>query len=232
MERTDQDFQDVMALDLFSPKNRTVVVQQNTNPLAGDFVTGSSGGPFKALSNYSYIVTMNETATDLIAKIEIPWPDDLGDTGINPDNTFVGRLAEDGKSWVVSERQRNVHRYGQLFATFQGSLWLTLDRSENNTRIIQMTSLDGEYMLLGRMTEDTAGIFIQYGQGATRTMNVTGGPGQNVGRFVDGLEFTIENGRDMTLNVDLKAGIDEASLSPGGRSLSKTTLTNFQLGFG
>jgi hypothetical protein len=33
MERTDQDFKDGLALDLFSPKNRTLVVKQNTSPL-------------------------------------------------------------------------------------------------------------------------------------------------------------------------------------------------------
>jgi hypothetical protein len=73
MERTDQDFQDGLALDLFSPKNRTLVVKQNTSPLAAQLVTGNSGSPFVALSNYSYIITMNETSNDLIAKIEVPY---------------------------------------------------------------------------------------------------------------------------------------------------------------
>lgn len=47
--------------------------------------------------------------------------------------------------------------------------------SENKTRIIKLTSLDGEYILLGRQTVDTANIFVQYGFGATRTVNLTGG---------------------------------------------------------
>lgn len=70
MERTDQDFKDGLALELFSPKNRTLVVKQNTFPLGAQFVTGNSGSPFIALSNYSYIITMNETANDLMAKID------------------------------------------------------------------------------------------------------------------------------------------------------------------
>jgi hypothetical protein len=78
MERTDQDFKDGLALDLFSPKNRTLVVKQNTSPLPTQFITGTTGGPFVALSNYSYIIQMNETANDLIAKIDVPYePDEV-----------------------------------------------------------------------------------------------------------------------------------------------------------
>ena len=110
MERTDQDFSDGLALDLLSPKNRTLVVKQNKSPLSGTFVTGSSGEPFMALANYSYVVTMNETSRDLIAKIEVPYdPNALEVMGVDPANTYVGTLSADQKSWVVSESQRNVH---------------------------------------------------------------------------------------------------------------------------
>jgi hypothetical protein len=54
-----------------------------------------------------------------------------------------------------------------------------------------MTSLDGEYLLVGRKTVDTSNIFVQYGQGATRTVNVTGGAGIQEAEFVDGLRFSI-----------------------------------------
>ena len=110
MERTDQEFVDGLALDLFSPTNRTLVVTQNTSPLPGGFVSGSTGAPFVALSNYSWVVKLNETANDLIAKIELPYdPAALQQVGIGQGNTYVGVLAADKKSWVVSESQRNVH---------------------------------------------------------------------------------------------------------------------------
>jgi hypothetical protein len=110
MERTDQDFVDGLALDLFSPLNRTLVVTKNPRPLSGRFVSGSTGAPFEALSKYSYVVQMNETANDLIAKIELPYdPVALQKIGIDQSNTYVGTLAADKKSWVVSESQRNVH---------------------------------------------------------------------------------------------------------------------------
>jgi hypothetical protein len=110
MERTDQDFTDGLAIDLFSPSNRTLVVQKNTAPLPGKFVSGSTGENFVSLSNYSWVVRMNETAKDLIAKIELPYdPVVLQQMDINLGNTYVGTLARDNKSWIVSEMQRNVH---------------------------------------------------------------------------------------------------------------------------
>lgn len=110
MERTDQDFRDGLALDLFSPKNRTLVVQRNNAPLPGNFVTGSTGEPFIALQTFSYQIRLNETANDLIAKVELPYDrNTLRRLGILQSNTYVGKLAVDGRSWVVSETQRNVH---------------------------------------------------------------------------------------------------------------------------
>jgi hypothetical protein len=163
MERTDQDFKDGLALDIFSPKNRTLVVKQNTSPLPAQFISGTTGEPFVALSSYSYIIRMNETANDLIAKVEIPYdPEQLKKLGVQEANTYVATLATDKMSWVIDDSTRNVHR------------------SENNTRIIKMTSMDGEYLLVGRKTVDTSNIFVQYGQGVTRTVNMTGGPGMYV----------------------------------------------------
>lgn len=203
MQRTDQDFKDGLALDLFSPKARTLVVKQNFTPLPAQFVTGATGEPFIALSNYSYVIKMNETANDLIAKIEIPHdPVMLNSMGVNPANSFVATLAPDKKSWVIDDKTRNVHV------------------SENNTRIIKMTSMDGEYMLVGRKTVDTSNIFLQYGQGATRTFNMTGGPGTQEQEFIDGLRFTTQTGKDMTLNVDIKQGINPATLPSNSQSLN------------
>jgi len=79
--------------------------------------------------------------------------------GVEEANTYVATLAPDKMSWVVDDSTRNVHR------------------SENNTQIVKMASMDGEYLLVGRQTIDTSNTFVQYGQGATRTVNVTGGSG-------------------------------------------------------
>lgn len=110
MERTDQDFKDGLALDLFSPRNRTLVVQKNLSPLPGNFVSGSTGEPFVTLSDYSYIVKVNDSARDLIAKIELPYdPEKVQRKGCSVANTYVGTLSGDGKSWLIDESKRNVH---------------------------------------------------------------------------------------------------------------------------
>lgn len=76
--------------------------------------------------------------------------------GVQEANTYVATPAPDKKSWVIDDSMRNVHQ------------------SENNTRIIKMTSMDWEYLFVGRQTVDTSNIFVQYGQSTTRTVNMTG----------------------------------------------------------
>jgi hypothetical protein len=43
-----------------------------------------------------------------------------------------------------------------------------------------MASVDGEYLLVGRQTVDPSNILAQYGQGETRTVNMTDGQGMYV----------------------------------------------------
>lgn len=65
-----------------------------------------------ALSNYSYVIKLNEISSDFIDKAELPYdPTELTPLGIDAAKTFVGQLSPDKKSWVVAEPQRNVHMY-------------------------------------------------------------------------------------------------------------------------
>ena len=61
------------------------------------------------------------------------------------DNTYVGKLSDDGTYWSVSQKYQNIHH------------------SENYTRAVFMTELAGEWALLGRYTVDVADWIIQYG---------------------------------------------------------------------
>lgn len=73
---------------------------------------------------------MNETANDLIAKIEILYgPMTIDEKGVQEANTYVATLAADKKSRVANDATRNVHR------------------SENNTRIIKMNLWMGNICL-------------------------------------------------------------------------------------
>ena len=208
MGRTDFDIVDGFTLDTFSPKARNVVINQNLNPLPGNFVSGTTGEPYIAVSNYSYVIKTSDAANDLIAKIEIPYdPQVVVAMGVPEANLVVGTLAPDGKSWIVNEKNANVHRI------------------ENNTRIIKMTSIDGEYRLIGKQMQDAGGIFVQYGQGDTRTVNVTGGPGRQETEFIDGMRFAIEANRPFKMNVEITPGVNPADLPPNTRSLNSFAWT-------
>lgn len=166
-------------------------------PLNAQFVSGANGESFVGIQNYSYVIQMSDSANDLIAKIEIPYEvDKLNSMGVQEGNTYVGMLSADKKSWAVDYATRNVHR------------------SENNTRIIKMTNITGEYRLLGRQSQDESNVFVQYGQGATRTMNITTG-GKQEAEFVDDLRVAVVSPVNTTMNVDIKNGIPQNSLSKG-----------------
>lgn len=117
MQRTDQDFIDGLAIDLFSPTPRSLVVNQKSPPSApASAVRGTTGEPWIFIYNYSWVINLNETALDLVgAKIEAPYdPVELKRLGVTDDNTYVARLSGDGKSWVVDDATRNIHRYSRL----------------------------------------------------------------------------------------------------------------------
>lgn len=203
MARTEQNFKDGLAIDFYSPLSRTLIVNKNTAPLPGNFVSDSSGEPFLALSTYSWIIKVNDTARDLIAKVELPYsPATLKALGVDAANTYVGILADDGKSWIIDEERRNVHSSG------------------NKTCVMKLTSLDGEFTLLGRRTTDTANIFVQYGQGSANTVNIAGGKGVQQAEFVDGLRLSVEAAQPLKINVDLKTSVDAASVPAGLKALS------------
>jgi hypothetical protein len=83
----------------------------NNNPMTGRFVTGTTGQQFVGLLGYSYVIQSNTNASDLIARIEMPYdPTKLALVGIDPSNTFIGKMASDGKSWQVVNSARNVNK--------------------------------------------------------------------------------------------------------------------------
>jgi len=82
-----------------------------------------------------------------------------------------------------------------------------------------MISLDGEYRLLGRMNIDSSSVFVQFGQGETRTVNITQGPGRQETEFVDGLKFSVDSLAPFRMNVDLKFLMEPVMLPTDMKSL-------------
>jgi hypothetical protein len=203
MSRTDQTFQDGLTLNILSPKNRTITVTQNTTSLPSQFVTSTTGTSFIALKPYSYILTTNGSATDLIASLSILYsPSTLQSLGIQEANTYVATLSPSKKSWVIDDTTRNVHR------------------ASTSTRLLKLTSLDGEYMLLARQSIDTSNIYTEYGP---HTLNFTDGPGVQTASYTDDLQFTLQSPLPLSLSVVLNPSINPGTLPANMQSLNSYT---------
>ncbi|RDI83315.1 hypothetical protein Vi05172_g6626 [Venturia inaequalis] len=197
------DFVDGLKLNVYSPVDREVIVTMNKSPLNGTFVTGTTGTGYRTVRGYSYIIKTDPPGNDMIAKISIPYdPTKLQNMSIQQADTFIGKLADDKKEWVVSTpRQTN-------------------QRAQFQTSMSQMTSLDGEYVILGRKGTDNGNIFVPYGTGAQFSVKFTGGPGRQDAEFLDGLRFAVQSEFPLRMNVDLKYPIDEKEIPEGMMALN------------
>jgi hypothetical protein len=103
-------FPDRSKVEVFSQTQQQLIVNQNTPPISGNQVTGSTGQPFVALMPQSLSINTNG-ATDLVGgQVELAMdPQMLQQNAVNPDNTFVGKLSPDRQSWMVMETVRSVN---------------------------------------------------------------------------------------------------------------------------
>lgn len=103
-------FPDGSKIETFSQTQRQLLVNQNTNPLPGNQVTGTTGNPFVALSQNSLVI-QTSNATDLVgAQIELPInAQTIQQNGVTADNTFVAKLSQDRQSWMVMDTIKTVN---------------------------------------------------------------------------------------------------------------------------
>lgn len=81
-----------------------------------------------------------------------------------------------------------------------------------------MTSLDGEYMAVGRQTVETANVLTSFNQ--NQLVQISGSGIQEV-EFTDGFRMSIRASQPMTLKTDVVNGIS-SSMTPGSiMSVSK-----------
>ena len=82
------------------------------NPMTGRFTSGTTGGAYRGLSGYSYLLQTNDIGNDVIARVQLPWdPSTLTQLGVDPSNTFVGKLAADNQSWIIQDEKLDVDKY-------------------------------------------------------------------------------------------------------------------------
>lgn len=206
MAHTTATLPDGFSLDVFSPTNRTLTVTPNPSHLPAQFITGSSGDsavPFIALSPTSYVVSTSEIASDLIAQIAIPYsPATIASQGVQAANTYVAVLAADKKSWIIDDSTRNIQR------------------SANRTRIEKLTNVAGEYLLVGRQSNDMGNIFVSYGTEAQNTVRLNGGVGVQEAEFMDGLRVSVQTNKTIEMTAQLVDGINPGTLNDGIQPLN------------
>lgn len=104
-------FPDGSRVETYSQTQRQMLVNQNTSPVPGNQVTGSTGNPFMQLSTSSLVIQTNG-ATDLVgAQIELPMNQQImQQNSISTDNTFVAKLSTDRRSWMVMSTIKSINK--------------------------------------------------------------------------------------------------------------------------
>jgi len=199
-------FPDGSRIETFSQTQRQLLVNQNSAPLPGNQVTGSTGGPFVQLSQNSLIVQTNG-ATDLVGgQVEIPFQTQvLKQNNITPDNTFVAKLSPDRSSWQILESIKSVNG------------------SDGTVRLVKLNSIDGEYIALGRQTSSTGQALTLFSAVNQNAFNVSGS-GIQENEFIDGLRLSVRATQPMVINANVVNGISTTMLSglaPNTQSVSK-----------
>lgn len=191
-------FPDGSRVETFSQTQRQMLVNQNTAPLPGNQVTGTTGNPFVQLSQNSLVIQTNG-AVDLVgAQIELPINQQtLQQNNVSPDNTFVAKLAQDRQSWTVMETIK------------------TVNNTDNTVRIVKMNNIDGEYIALGRQTAVTGQALTPFGNIPQNQFNVTGS-GIQENEFADGFRMSVRATQPTIINMDVKNGISTTMLASLG----------------
>jgi len=78
--------------------------------------------------------------------------------------------------------------------------------------MIKRTTLDGEYMALGRQTVETNAMLTPFGSDASTQVAIQG-TGLQENEFQDGFRMSTRATQPMTMNVDVKEGVDSSMLA-------------------
>lgn len=199
-------FPDGSKIEAYSQTQRQLLVNQNTAPLPGNQVTGSTGNPFMQLSGQSLVIQTN-SATDLVgAQIELAINQQmLQSNNITPDNTFVAKLAPDRRSWMIMETIKSVNG------------------TDNTVRLVKMNNIDGEYIALGRQTPETSLSLTQFNTQGQQAFNVSGS-GIQENEYTDGFRMSVRSTQPMQINTNVVNGISNtmtAALGNRVQSVSK-----------
>jgi hypothetical protein len=198
-------FQDGSKVETFSQKQQQLIVNQQTPSVSANQVTGSTGNPFIALQQTSMVISTNG-AKDLVGgQIEMAMSmQTLQQAQVQPDNTYVAMLSPDRQTWMIQESIRSINN------------------TDMTVRMVKLQNIDGEFMMLGRQTTGTETQLTTFGNDQSSQVTVTG-TGLQENEFTDGFRMSVKATQPMTMNVNVKKGIDSSMVSAlqGQQSVSK-----------
>ncbi|KAH8643653.1 hypothetical protein IG631_01116 [Alternaria alternata] len=182
-------------VETFSQKQQQIIVNQQTPAIPANQVTGTTGQPFVAVSPQSMTISTNG-ATDLVGgQIEMAMTmQNLQAVAVQPDNTYVAMLSPDRQSWMIQETMRSVNT------------------TDMTVRMVKRTQMDGEYMVVGRQTVETNTLVTPFGSDGSTSVAIQG-TGLQENEFQDGFRMSTRATQPMTMNVDVKDGVDSSMLA-------------------
>ncbi|KAH6872993.1 hypothetical protein BKA58DRAFT_158099 [Alternaria rosae] len=188
-------FPDRSRVETFSQKQQQIIVNQQTPAIPANQVTGTTGQSFVAVSPQSMIISTNG-ATDLVGgQIEMAMTmQNLQGAAVQPDNTYVAMLSPDRQSWMIQETMRSVNT------------------TDMTVRMVKRTQMDGEYMIVGRQTVETNTLVTPFGSDGSTSVAIQG-TGLQENEFQDGFRMSTRATQPMTMNVDVKDGVDSGMLA-------------------
>ncbi|KAF2121894.1 hypothetical protein BDV96DRAFT_133226 [Lophiotrema nucula] len=188
-------FPDRSKVETFSQSQRQLIVNQNTPSIPPNQVTGSTGQPFVALMQQSMAINTNG-ANDLVGgQIELVMNGQmLQQNAVNPDNVFVAQLSPDRQTWMITEPMQSVNV------------------TDMTVRFQKKNNIDGEYMALGRQTNETKNVLVPFGNSQAQSV-VIQGSGLQENEFVDGFRMSVRATQPITMNVDVKNGVNQGMLT-------------------
>jgi hypothetical protein len=195
MQLNSFQFPDRSRVETFSQKQQQIIVNQQTPAIPANQVTGTTGQSFVAITPQSMTISTNG-ATDLVGgQIEMAMTmQNLQAAAVQPDNTYVAMLSPDRQSWMIQESMRSVNT------------------TDMTVRMVKRTQMDGEYMVVGRQTIETNTVVTPFGSDGSTSVAIQG-TGLQENEFQDGFRMSTRATQPMTMNVDVKDGVDSGMLA-------------------
>ncbi|KAH6697332.1 hypothetical protein F5X68DRAFT_3914 [Plectosphaerella plurivora] len=184
-------------VETFSQTQRQIIINQNTVPLPASHVVGSTGQPFVQLSPQSMIIQTNQ-ANDLVGgQIIMPFDRNaLTQNQITVDNTFMAKLSPDRQAWVILEESK------------------TVNDGESNVRMVRQTTIDGEYVVVGRRTAETGQSLAAFSQDPNAAIRIDGSGIQEV-EWQDGLRMSVRASQPMAIQANVVNGVSSGMITSG-----------------